>query len=202
MFGKSKNENDANKEQESLNPFAENKETKEQNEEICPEEDMTTVSLEKFNLLKQEYDKLKSDCESKETQYIRLAADFDNFRKRNEQERENLLKYGAEDTMSKILPVLDTFEMAKKSIMEMDDPEKIKESFNILHKQFMEALEKLGLKKIEAQGQKFDPNLHEAVKQTPSEDHEDQTVMEEFRCGFTLNDKVIRPTMVNVAVNE
>ncbi|MEI7475601.1 MAG: nucleotide exchange factor GrpE [bacterium] len=198
MFGKQKNNENKTNEQESLNPFVENK----QEQDETQEQQVTTFSAEEYNQLKADFDKLKAESGTRESQYIRLVADFDNFRKRYAQEREELLKYGAEDTVTKILPLLDTFEMARKSIKEMDDAEKIKESFGILQKQFTEALEKLGLQKIEAEGQKFDPNLHEAVKQTPSDEHEDQTVIDEYRSGFMLNNKVIRPTMVNVAANE
>lgn len=202
MFGKQKNNENLNREQEALNPFVENNQeqvdSNVQDQSIAP----STVNIDEFNSLKADYDKLKTEAETREAQYLRLVADFDNFRKRNIQEREELLKYGAQETVTKILPILDTFEMANKSIKDMDDCEKIKESINILQKQFMDALEKIGLQKIEAEGQKFDPNLHEAVKQTPSEEHEDQTIIDEYRCGFMLNDKVIRPTMVNVAAKE
>ena len=101
-------------------------------------------------------------------QYIRLAADFENFRKRNEQEREALLKYGAESTLKKMLEVLDNFERGLKAIETVDDCEKVKECYNLAYKNFTDVLTKAGLETIKAEGEVFDPNFHEAVMQTPS----------------------------------
>ena len=113
-----------------------------------------------------------------------------------------MLKYGAEDTLKKLLPLLDTFERAQKSVSEMNDPEKIKESYNVLSKQFFEMLEKLGLQKIETIGKEFDPVYHEAAMQTPTNDYPDHTIITELQSGYTLCDKVVRPALVNVAVNQ
>ena len=155
------------------------------------------------NIFEDELEKdIKSELDTINSQYIRLAADFDNYRKRQTQERECLLKYGAEDTLKKLLSVLDTFDMAQKSIANMDDPEKIKENFNVVQKQFLDSLEKIGLQKIEAVGKEFDPNLHEAVMQTPNNDVEDHTVIAELQTGYMLCDRVLRPALVNVAVND
>jgi len=171
---------------ESKNPFA-------NNECDVSEENGENEKLEKT--IECEFETLKS-------QYLRLAADFDNYRKRQVQERESLLKYGAEDTLKKLLPVLDTFERAQKSISDMDDPEKIRESFDVLKKQFIESLEKVGLQKIDTVGKEFDPNYHEAVMQTSSNDHPDHTIVAELQSGYTLGERVIRPALVNVAVNQ
>ena len=79
------------------------------------------------------------------------------------------------------------------------DIEKVKESFNLIHKQVFDSLAKLGLEEIKAIGEEFDPNFHEAVMQTPSEEHPEHTVIAELQKGYKVGDKVIRPTMVNVA---
>ena len=142
--------------------------------------------------LQEKYDLLNN-------QYIRLAADFDNFRKRTEQEREALLKYGAESTLKKMLEVLDNFERGLKAIETVDDCEKVKECYNLAYKNFNDVLTKAGLEKIEAEGKEFDPNFHEAVMQTPSEDIEENTIIAELQKGYKLGDKVLRPTLVNVA---
>jgi len=142
--------------------------------------------------LQEKYDLLNN-------QYIRLAADFDNFRKRTEQEREALLKYGAESTLKKMLEVLDNFERGLKAIETVDDCEKVKECYNLAYKNFNDVLTKAGLEKIEAEGKEFDPNFHEAVMQTPSEDVEENTIIAELQKGYKLGDKVLRPTLVNVA---
>ena len=95
--------------------------------------------------LQQKYDILNN-------QYIRLAADFDNYRKRQAQERESLLKYGAESTLKKIIEVLDNFERGAKANETVDDCDKLRESFNLVHKQLLDVLTKAGLETIEAEG--------------------------------------------------
>ena len=135
-------------------------------------------------------------------QYIRLAADFDNYRKRQAQERENLLKYGAENTLKKILEVLDNFERGAKANETVEDCEKVKESFNLIHKQLIDVLTKSGLELIDAQGQEFDPNFHEAVMQTPTNDYPEHTIIAELQKGYKMGDRVLRPALVNVATAE
>ena len=192
---------DKNEESLQENHFvSESEEIKETSEK--QEEQPEMVCYEDFCELKNKFEKLEDDKKTVDSHYIRLAADFDNFRKRQEQEREGLLKYGAEDTLKKLLHVVDTFERAQKSFKEIDDPEKLKESFDAVQKQFMDALEKLGVEKIETVGKEFDPNLHEAIMQTPTEEHPDRTVIAELQSGYKLCDKILRPALVNVAVNE
>ena len=135
-------------------------------------------------------------------QYIRLAADFENYRKRNEQEREALLKYGAENTLKKMLEVIDNFERGLKAIETVDDCEKVKECYNLAYKNFTEALSKAGLEAIKAEGEAFDPNFHEAVMQTPTSEYPEHTIIAELQKGYKLGDKVLRPTLVNVATEE
>ena len=159
-----------------------------ESEEVV-EEDAETSSNSK---LQEEYDKLNQ-------QYIRLAADFDNFRKRQEQERENLIKFGTENALKNLIEVLDNFERGAKSLENVDDCGKVKESFNLVHKQVYDTLTKLGLEEIKAVGEEFDPNYHEAVMQTPTNDYPENTVINELQKGYKLGDKVLRATLVNVA---
>ncbi len=187
MFGKDKKikETEENNMEDNNNPFVQ--ETEEKEEASTAEQEAKPDNSVELETLK--------------SQYIRLAADFDNYRKRHAQERESLLKYGAEETLKKLLPVLDTFERAKKSLNEVDDIEKAKESFNVVQKQLVEALEKIGLEKIETEKQTFNPELHEAVMQTQTEEYADHTIINELQSGYKLGDRVLRPAMVNVAVN-
>ena len=145
---------------------------------------------------------MKADYDKLNQQYVRLAADFDNFRKRQEQERENLIKYGTEAALKKMIEVLDNFERGQKALENVEYCEKVKESFNLVHKQVHEALSKLGLEEIKAVGEEFDPNFHEAVMQTPTSEHPEHTVINELQKGYKLGDKVLRPTLVNVATAE
>lgn len=142
--------------------------------------------------LQDAYDKLNQ-------QYIRLAADFDNYRKRQEQERENLVKYGTETALKKMLEVLDNFERGQKALEGVEDSEKVKECFQLVHKQVWDTLSKLGLEEIKAVGEEFDPNFHEAVMQTPTTEHPEHTVINELQKGYKVGDKILRPTLVNVA---
>lgn len=150
------------------------------------------VSEENDNKLQEEYDKLNQ-------QYVRLAADFDNYRKRQAQERESLIKFGTENALKNLLEVLDNFERGQKALENVDDCEKVKESFSLIHKQVFESLAKLGLEEIKAIGEEFDPNFHEAVMQTPTDEHPENTVIAELQKGYKVGDKVLRPTLVNVA---
>ena len=147
------------------------------------------------NELQQKYDTLNQ-------QYIRLAADFDNYRKRQEHEREELLKFGTENALKKMLEVLDNFERGKKALENVEDCEKVKESFNLVHKQVIDTLTKLGLEEIETEGKEFDPNFHDAVMQTPTSEQPEHTIMNELQKGYKMGDKVLRPALVNVAVSE
>ena len=102
----------------------------------------------------------------------------------------------------KWIEVLDNFERGQKALENVEDCEKVKESFNLVHKQVHEALSKLGLEEIKAVGEEFDPNFHEAVMQTPTSEHPEHTVINELQKGYKLGDKVLRPTLVNVATAE
>ncbi len=135
-------------------------------------------------------------------QYLRLAADFDNYRKRQEHEREELLKFGTENALKKMIEVLDNFERGQKALEKVEDCEKVKESFNLVHKQVVDALTKLGLETIETEGKEFDPNFHDAVMQTPTSDKPEHTIINELQKGYKMGDKVLRPALVNVATAE
>ena len=181
------------KKEENLNPFK-NEESDENKEESKDKENNSEETE-----IKSKEDELKAEIEDINNKYLRLAADFDNYRKRQMQERENLIKYGAEDTLKKIIPVLDTFERAKKSIEKLEDINTVKESYEVCIKQLGDVLDKIGLKKIKAKETEFDPNFHEAVMQTPSKDYPPHTIIDELQTGYMLHDRVLRPVMVNVA---
>ena len=167
-----------------------------ENSEIEAEEKIEETPLtEEANPLQEKYDTLNN-------QYIRLAADFDNYRKRQEQEKEALLKYGAENTLKKMIEVLDNIERGLKALETVEDCEKVKECYNLAYKNFTDVLTKAGLESIKAEGEAFDPNFHEAVMQTPTSEKPEHTIIAELQKGYKLGDKVLRPTLVNVAVSE
>lgn len=183
------------KKEQDQNSTEESKENKEEKEHNHHKHGKHEKEDKKLKELQEKYDTLNQ-------QYVRLAADFDNYRKRQAQEREDLLKYGAENALKKMIEVLDNFERGKKALAEVQDCEKVKESFDLVHKQVEDTLAKLGLEKIEAEGKEFDPNFHEAVMQTPTSEHPENTIITELQKGYKMGDRVLRPTLVNVASAE
>ncbi len=190
-----KNPFKGNNEEENIENVEEIKADEEKTAEENTEAEAEEQPDEEANLLQEKYDTLNN-------QYIRLAADFDNYRKRQEQEKEALLKYGAENTIKKMIEVLDNFERGLKAIETVEDCDKVKECYNLAYKNFTEVLTKAGLEPIKAEGEEFDPNFHEAVMQTPTSEKPEHTIIAELQKGYKLGDKVLRPTLVNVAVSQ
>ncbi len=127
----------------------------------------------------------------------RLQADFDNFRRRTRQEKEEFYKYASERLISALLPVLDNFERAL--VAESSSIDSLKSGVQMIFRQLQEALAAEGLTPVPAVGEQFDPQKHEAALRDESGDHPDNTILEELRRGYYLKDKVIRPAMVKVA---
>lgn len=132
--------------------------------------------------------------------YIRLAADFDNFRKRTISEKEELSTYTKIEVLKKITTALDTFDRAQEHLKEIDDCVKVKEGYEVAYKQLLDILSKLGLSEIEALGADFNPSEHEAITQVPTNDFEPDKVALVAQKGYKLGDKVVRPALVGVAV--
>ena len=148
-----------------------------------------------------EKQKLLDDLEKLNSQYVRLAADFDNYRKRQDQERQDLIKYNSASIIKELLPALDAFDKAFDSFKEMDDVGKLKESFNIIYRQMQESLVRMQGSKIKTAGEFFDPNYHEAVMQEETSEYADNTIVMELQSGYIVKDRVVRPSMVKVASN-
>ena len=129
----------------------------------------------------------------------RQMAEFDNFRKRTEKEKSAMYEVGARDIIEKILPVLDNFERGLAAVPEDEKGSSFAEGIEKIYKQFVKTLEDAGVEAIEAKGQQFDPNLHNAVMHVEDESAEENTVVEVFQAGFRLGEKVIRFAMVKVA---
>lgn len=157
------------------------------------------VEETKEEIVNEDKNEWKEKYETLNNQYIRLAADFDNYRKRQESERESLLKYGAENTVKKLIEVLDNFDRGIKAIETVEDCEKLKECYELAYKNFNDVMGKIGLEVIPALDQEFDPNLHEAVMQTPTDEKPENTIIAELQKGYKLGDRVLRASLVNVA---
>lgn len=184
------------------NPFAQEVESNDVTSEDNTQEVVEDTNEQTTEENNDNSNKLEQELETLKNQYVRLAADFDNYRKRQAQERESLLKYGAESTLKLILPVLDTYARGKKACENIEDANQLRDNYEVIFKQLFDALEKAGLKKIETIGCEFNPNLHEAVMQTQTNEQPDNTVVDELQAGYMLADRVLRAAMVNVAVNE
>lgn len=148
--------------------------------------------IEKLNEIIESKDK---EIEDIKDSLIRLQADFSNYKARVEKERSDIIKYASEDLMKEILPVIDNFERALDS---MDNDNSYYEGVQLIYKQILDVLSNNGLKEIIAEGEVFDPNVHHAVIMEESDDQDSETVKEVLQKGYTLNEKVIRPSMVKV----
>lgn len=128
----------------------------------------------------------------------RQMAEFENFRKRTEKEKATMFEMGAKSVIEKILPVADNFERGLAAIPEEDKESPFAEGLNKIYKQLMTELENLGVKPIEAVGQEFDPNFHNAVMQVESDEYEEGVIAQELLKGYTYRDTVVRYSMVAV----
>lgn len=130
----------------------------------------------------------------------RQLAEFENFRNRTEKEKQTMFETGAKSVIEKILPVIDNFERGFATVEEADAEDAFVKGMNQVYKQMMDELDKIGVKPIEAIGQEFDPNFHNAVMQVENEEFESGVVVQEFVKGYTYRDSVVRHSMV--AVNQ
>jgi molecular chaperone GrpE len=146
-----------------------------------------------------ERDRLIEEKNDLTNRLLRRQAEFDNFRRRAERERADLLEYAHTESVRAILPILDDFERALK--MESADKEYAR-GMELIYQRLSEALKKLGLEPISAKGQKFDPHLHHAVEMVETGDVEDHTVLDEFQQGYNFRGRLLRPAMVKVAVTK
>ena len=149
--------------------------------------------------LKKELAKKEEELASLTDRYMRTLAEYENFRKRTEKEKSDLYSYAVKDVMTKILPVLDNLERGMAAIPEEGRDDPVAEGMDKILKQFVKALDDIGVKPIEAEGQSFDPNLHNAVMHVEDESLGENVVAEELLKGYTYRDTVVRHAMVKVA---
>ncbi|MFB2835242.1 nucleotide exchange factor GrpE [Floridanema evergladense] len=150
--------------------------------------------------LEQEVAGLKVQLDERTSQYMRIAADFDNFRKRSQKEKEELDQQVKCSTLGALLPVVDNFERAQAQIKPQTDAEKnIHKSYQSIYKQMVTALKSLGVSPMRPKGQEFNPNLHEAAIQEPTNEYPEGTVIEELIPGYFLGERVLRHAVVKVA---
>lgn len=170
-------------------------------EEEAPEEAASegAAMQEKIEALKGQVEMLTGDLQEKKDRLLRLQADFDNFRRRSAKEREEISAVVTQNFCKDMLPLLDNFERAMAA--ETKDVEAFQKGVEMIFTQFQEVLKKNGLEQIEAVGQKFDPNFHQAVMRVEDPEKEDDTVAQELQKGYMVKGRVIRPSMVQVVSN-
>ncbi|CAK8542933.1 unnamed protein product [Lathyrus sativus] len=150
--------------------------------------------------LEAKVDSLSEELSIEKDRKLRIGADFDNYRKRTERDRLSLVTNAQGEVVETLLPVLDNFERAKAQIkVETEGEEKVNNSYQSIYKQFIEILNSLGVEPVETVGSPFDPMLHEAIMREDSDEFEDGIIIQEFRKGFKLGDRLLRPSMVKVS---
>ena len=148
---------------------------------------------------KKKKDKKDEKIEELTDMVKRQMAEFDNFRKRTEKEKASMYEIGARDIVEKILPVVDSFERGLAAVTEEEKDSPFAEGMEKIYRQLMTAFEQMGVKAIEAVGQEFNPDFHNAVMHVEDENAGENIVVEEFQKGYTYKDHVIRHSMVKVA---
>lgn len=144
-------------------------------------------------------DAYKEQIEKLEDKVKRQLAEFENFRNRTEKEKTAMFETGAKSVIEKMLPVVDNFERGLATVPEENREDPFVDGMNRIYRQLLTELENIGVKPIEAVGQEFDPGLHNAVMQVPSEEYESGVVVQELQKGYTYRDSVVRHSMVAVA---
>lgn len=184
-------EENKNVQAEEVEPVVEEVETTEETTEDVQE-------LTEEQKLQEEIAALQARVEEEEAKYLRLLADMDNMRRRQATEREAAQKYRAQALLTDLLPVLDNFERALQVEATTEETASIVKGVDMVYRSLLEAVKKEGLEVIPAEGEAFDPNVHQAVMQEADADKASGIVLREMQKGYQLKDRVIRPSMVSV----
>ena len=199
-----KNRNMDPKEKENINEEelmseAAQEEAAENNEEVREEETQEETPLTEEERLANELEEANKTIEDQKDKYLRLSAEFDNYRKRTMKEKAELILNGAEKTISSILPIVDDFERALKNMETATDVAAVKEGVELIYNKFMSVLGQDGVKVIETKEKPLDTDFHEAIAVIPAPDKSLKgKILDCVQTGYTLNDKVIRHAKVVV----
>lgn len=167
-------------------------------QELVQEPEDTSEALAQLAM---EVEALRSQLDERTSQYMRIAADFENFRKRTTREKTDLEQRVKRETLSELLPVIDSFDRARSHISpQTDQEENIHNSYQGVYKQLVDCLKRIGVSPMRSKGQPFNPNFHEAVMREPTNEFDEGVVIEELVSGYILGELVLRHAMVKVAV--
>ncbi|MGO4107262.1 nucleotide exchange factor GrpE [Paenibacillus sp. YAF4_2] len=144
-------------------------------------------------------DELEKLAEENQQRYLRAQADFDNFRRRTQKEKEDLAQYASMKLIGQLLPVVDNFERAVSAATANQDFDALAKGVDMIFRQLEQTLQQEGLKAMEAVGEAFNPEFHQAIMTVESDEHEEGIVVEEVQKGYILKDRVLRPAMVKVS---
>lgn len=147
-----------------------------------------------------ELQKVRSERDNLLDRLARLQAEFDNFRKRSAKENADFRDYAVSDAARSLLPVIDSFGLALKNAE--SHPEDFRKGVDLIHKQLQDVLQKMNIQRVPAEGQPFDPRVHEAIEMVESNDVPDNHVLQELQPGYKIKDRLLRPAMVRVAKNK
>lgn len=160
--------------------------------------DATDIESE-VNKLKDQISLKEAEAKENYERFLRTCAEFENFKKRAAKEKEEFIKFVQEGMIRELLPVLDNLERAVEHSKASQDLNGLVEGVDMTVKQFLQCLDKVGVKPVTAIGERFDPNRHEAIMQVEEGDYDADTVVGEHQKGYILNDRLLRPSLVTVA---
>ncbi len=168
-------------------------------EEDFTEDDLELVDIESGDTEQSDATAKTAEAAELNNKYLRLYADFENYRKRVNKDKEDLMRYGNESLLYELLPAIDNLELAMKHASG-DVNTGLVQGVEVTLKELQRTLEKFGLTRIAAAGMPFDPTVHHAMSQVERQDIPEKMVAEEFRAGYRYRDKVLRPSLVSVSV--
>ncbi|MGD9850019.1 MAG: nucleotide exchange factor GrpE [Nitrospirales bacterium] len=178
-----------NSEREDLRNLSESSTFEEQTSDSCSSADSETATLPD----------LQEELLAAQDKYLRLAAEFENYKRRIQRDLSESTKFANESLLKNLLPVIDNLERAIKCGKDAGMVNAVMEGVELTHKSFLETVEKFGVRQISSAGQPFDPRRHQAVAQVESDTLDSNMVVEEFQKGYFLHDRILRPAMVTVS---
>jgi molecular chaperone GrpE len=173
--------------------------TEEKTSEVHEEQKKKKKKEEIIEELRQKLEESQKESEQLKERLLYQQADFENFKKLKAKEKQDALKYGNETLVKELLPVIDNLERAVEHASKTEDSRGIVEGVELTLGGFLKALEKFGVTRVEAKGKEFDPNVHEAVAQEPSNEKAPGTIITELQKGYVMHGRLLRPAMVTVA---
>ncbi len=171
----------------------------EEQSDAAVSQDNEDINASEPEVVQSELEQAQKLADENYQRYLRVQADFDNFRRRSRQEKEEFAKYASSKLIEQLLPILDNFERALETGKDTSDLESLLKGVDMVFRLLSQVLEQEGLKPIDAVGQPFNPEFHQAIMTVESAEHDEGIVIEEIQKGYNLKDKILRPTLVKVS---